>query len=454
MKLVIKNSSVLENGAAKPVTVAQMEFGEIALNYNTVDPTIFFKDSTNVIRGVRLGIQADITDTNNQPGTYDDRYLRADVSSTVAGSITAQNFIGGVSRIGPNPPTANSAGELWYNTNDGRLYIYYEDVDSGQWVDAAPDTYEFAENYYTKSETNSLFAYNSGDTFTGTVNFDGTATSSIVSTTSVNGVTFSSYTADGNHFSLSAGFGTTGDQGYRVLNTGTFESYTPQSSDGTAIKAFRVFQGTTENAFITAAGAGAFTSVSGDGSNISALSGSVVKAAIEAEPDINVFSDSDATKLDGIELGAQVNTVTSVNGLTGDVEVNVNDDEGTFTPVWSSGFDAPVYQDQAGTYYKIGKLVHFSLKIAFGSMPSSNVNSDGLKIGNLPYSAHSSNEYMAGCLICKSNYGGEFDNIHLSIEPGTNEICFYDDATEVAADSMSHNNKYIVVSGTYMAASA
>lgn len=120
----------------------------------------------------------------------------------------------------------------------------------------------------------------------------------------MNGVTFSSYTADGSHFSLSAGLGTTGDQGYRVLNTGTFESYTPQSSDGTAIKAFRVFQGTTENAFITAAGAGTFTSISGDGSNISELSGAVVKAAIEAEPDTNVFSDNDATKLDGIELGA------------------------------------------------------------------------------------------------------------------------------------------------------
>jgi hypothetical protein len=31
-----------------------------------------------------------------------------------------------------------TAGNLWYNTNIGRLFIYYQDTDSAQWVDAAP----------------------------------------------------------------------------------------------------------------------------------------------------------------------------------------------------------------------------------------------------------------------------------------------------------------------------
>ena len=31
-----------------------------------------------------------------------------------------------------------TAGNLWYNTDIGRLFIYYQDVDSAQWVDAAP----------------------------------------------------------------------------------------------------------------------------------------------------------------------------------------------------------------------------------------------------------------------------------------------------------------------------
>ena len=31
-----------------------------------------------------------------------------------------------------------TAGNLWYNTGEGRLFIYYQDADSAQWVDAAP----------------------------------------------------------------------------------------------------------------------------------------------------------------------------------------------------------------------------------------------------------------------------------------------------------------------------
>jgi hypothetical protein len=31
-----------------------------------------------------------------------------------------------------------TAGNLWYNSNIGRLFIYYEDVNSSQWVDASP----------------------------------------------------------------------------------------------------------------------------------------------------------------------------------------------------------------------------------------------------------------------------------------------------------------------------
>ena len=35
------------------------------------------------------------------------------------------------------PPTPN-VGNLWWDTTDGTLYIYYEDVDSSQWVETSP----------------------------------------------------------------------------------------------------------------------------------------------------------------------------------------------------------------------------------------------------------------------------------------------------------------------------
>ena len=42
--------------------------------------------------------------------------------------------------IGNTPPTEPSAGATWYCTLDGRTYIWYEDADSGQWVESRPQS--------------------------------------------------------------------------------------------------------------------------------------------------------------------------------------------------------------------------------------------------------------------------------------------------------------------------
>ncbi len=49
MKIQLKRSNVLESGKAKAPTSTQMEYGELAVNYNTSDPVIFIKDSDNGI---------------------------------------------------------------------------------------------------------------------------------------------------------------------------------------------------------------------------------------------------------------------------------------------------------------------------------------------------------------------------------------------------------------------
>jgi hypothetical protein len=36
--------------------------------------------------------------------------------------------------VGPTPPASPAQGYLWWNTNDGNLYIYYIDANSAQWV--------------------------------------------------------------------------------------------------------------------------------------------------------------------------------------------------------------------------------------------------------------------------------------------------------------------------------
>jgi len=49
MKIQLKRSNVLDSGQAKAPTAPQMEFGELAVNYNTSDPVIFIKDSAGGI---------------------------------------------------------------------------------------------------------------------------------------------------------------------------------------------------------------------------------------------------------------------------------------------------------------------------------------------------------------------------------------------------------------------
>ena len=210
MKLQLKRSNVLELGGAKEPTAPQMEYGELAVNYNTSDPAIFLKDSNdNIIRiagtgninsgdnpsgdtlpptGNEIGdmffnttnntmyywdgsewvpIANDVTAADIFVGTYaeinaevpeDERrngflwwnvedgtlyiwYIDANTSQfVIAIPSTGGGGSGANVAVLDTPPTDPEQGDMWWNTNDGRLYIWYQDVDSGQWVDASPDS--------------------------------------------------------------------------------------------------------------------------------------------------------------------------------------------------------------------------------------------------------------------------------------------------------------------------
>ena len=53
--------------------------------------------------------------------------------------------------------------------------------------------------------------------------------------------------------------------------------------------------------------------------------GAEIKQAYEGENDTNAFTDNEKSKLSGIESGAQVNVVDSVNGQTGAVTLSPDD---------------------------------------------------------------------------------------------------------------------------------
>jgi hypothetical protein len=209
LKIQLKRSNVLELGSAKEPTSAQMEYGELAVNYNNGDPAIFLKDSNDKI--IRIAGVGNINAGDNPSGdvlpptgnnvgdiffnTSNNTlyYWDGTVWVPIANDVTAADiFVGTLAEIDvdvpaatrrngflwwntedgtlyiwyidPNtsqfviaipssgggsgasvvvnnlPPTGPNQGDMWWNTTDGRLYIWYQDVDTGQWVDASPDS--------------------------------------------------------------------------------------------------------------------------------------------------------------------------------------------------------------------------------------------------------------------------------------------------------------------------
>ena len=46
--------------------------------------------------------------------------------------------------VGENPPSNPTIGDLWWDSSEdsGRLYVYYDDGNTEQWVDASPDNWD------------------------------------------------------------------------------------------------------------------------------------------------------------------------------------------------------------------------------------------------------------------------------------------------------------------------
>ena len=91
----------------------------------------------NVTRGVGLGTTGGIV---GYGATI--LYFQGPGISTVSinAGIGTINVIGGGAQIGVGTTFVGipTSGNLWYNSNRGRLFIYYQDDDGSQWVDAAP----------------------------------------------------------------------------------------------------------------------------------------------------------------------------------------------------------------------------------------------------------------------------------------------------------------------------
>ena len=112
MKIKLKRSNQLVNGEAKQPDIASMEYGELAVNFNSADPCIFVRASD---------------------GAGNDEMVRIAGSGT--GSVT---LVEDGTLAAPNADEYPE-GTLWFNSaeEDGNLYVLYDDPapDAGKkWI--------------------------------------------------------------------------------------------------------------------------------------------------------------------------------------------------------------------------------------------------------------------------------------------------------------------------------
>ena len=152
MKIQLKRSNQVEaDGSAKKPTAAQMEYGELAVNYNADDPAIFLEDSDGTIvriagEGALGNFSGDYNDLINTP-TIGDATITLKLNGEDVGFFTTNqegddeiDFVLDSSEViisDTAPDTsAYDPGTLWWNSADGNLYVLYQDDDSTQWVQA------------------------------------------------------------------------------------------------------------------------------------------------------------------------------------------------------------------------------------------------------------------------------------------------------------------------------
>lgn len=83
------------------------------------------------------GVNAENVDYNNSTSGLTATDVQAAIDE-VAGGAGGGAGGGGGAEISSTPPSSPTAGDLWWDSSEGTLYIYYNDGDSQQWVISSP----------------------------------------------------------------------------------------------------------------------------------------------------------------------------------------------------------------------------------------------------------------------------------------------------------------------------
>jgi hypothetical protein len=101
------------------------------------------------------------TPANNE--IYTENGVRWKYDSTVGAWLTVQPATGGAGgasvNVGNTAPVSPTSGDLWWNSDIGTLFVYYNDGSSSQWVENIPGS-----GFANSIETIAVSAFNRANT--------------------------------------------------------------------------------------------------------------------------------------------------------------------------------------------------------------------------------------------------------------------------------------------------
>ncbi len=134
-------------------------------------------------------------------------------------------------------------------------------------------------------------------------------------------------------------------------------------------------------------------------------------------------------------------TATSVTGSSTSSELLDHYEEGTFTPVLTSGTSLTVYR---ADFVRIGRLCHIELGVLIGSNSSSTV----LRFERLPFNFNPGGDNAAGFTVAVTNANRD-DTFYGN--RGNNWISAANKSNQDVATS-NYSNKQLRISGSYITA--
>ena len=148
MKIQLKRSNVLDGTSAKPPLAGQLEYGELAVNYNSGDPVIFLKDSTDAIiriagSGAEGTFDGDYNNLENKPTIGDGKVtLTYGGEDLTDGEFTVNQEGDTVIDIPREIPTtvpgSPSNNDLWLDTSECppelKIWTDCDDPGNPEWI--------------------------------------------------------------------------------------------------------------------------------------------------------------------------------------------------------------------------------------------------------------------------------------------------------------------------------